>query len=441
MHGRICLSVILLCSPCAWSQAGPAATGMLQDPSEMPMHTPPSVPEGDYSAGHPIENRSNYLRTALTVVPAYDDNLLPDQGVRPIRDAAYSISSMVGFDRTTPRWHEFFTYTPAFTVYRKTSALNSLDHGLVANVSFRMSPHSSVSAHEFFSKSTGVFGPSYTVPPAGSAGYFPQGAIAPWANQVNNSSSADVVYQYSPTRMLGASGGTTQLAYLDHAQAGGLCDSNSQSGSGFYNMRLSTSVYAGATYGYAVFRACPGGLGSTTKTHTVDLFFSYYSDHGFTIAFSGGPQHYTSNLASLPDSRKWTPSVTANLAWQASRTTLMLGYSRTVTGGGGLVGSFRSIDAEATARIQLTQRWTVGAGASYQLQKEVNPLALVSSPGGHAISGTASIARVLRPSVIAEFQYQRLHQTWGISQPSAALPDANRVSLAISYHFDRPLGR
>lgn len=407
------------------------------------MHRPPAMAEGLYSAGTGLEARSNYLRAAVSFTPAYNDNVLPSQGTRPVRDSSFSISSAVSLDRTTPRLHEIFTYAPGFTAYRHTSDLNDMNHGFTGNVSYRTSEHSTVSVREYFSKSSSVFDASYSLsaPPPGTATSAPQGAIAPWANQIHNSTSGDISYQYARNRMLGASGAATQLRYLDQAEAGGMCDSDSLTGSGFYNIRLSEAIYTGAMYQYGTYGACSGAQQSDTKTHTVNLFLSYYAGHGFGISVSGGPQHYATALASLPGSSQWTPSLTANMMWQASRVNLVATYSRAVTGGGGLVGSFRSLQADLSARVQLNRRWTAAAGASYQSQTNVDPSAFGSNPGGHSFSGTASINRAVGEHVSAELQYQRLHQVYGVVASSAIVPDANRVSIAISYRFDRPLGR
>jgi outer membrane protein assembly factor BamA len=129
------------------------------------------------------------------------------------------------------------------------------------------------------------------------------------------------------------------------------------------------------------------------------------------------------------------------MGWQGLHTNFAVGYSRIVTGGGGLLGAFHSNSANASARWQLARTWTVGAAASYAIYKNVTPFFSLSSPGGHTVSGTVSVQHPISEYFNAELGYTRLHQSYsGIAVISNA-PDANREFVSVSYQFARPLGR
>lgn len=442
---RVCVSVVMMATALSVrSQVVPAATGETQNQDETPMRTPPPVSGEAYPTATGFEARSNYLRAGLTITPAYNDNVLPSAGSTAICDMTYSISPTLALDHVTPRLHQTLTYTPAITIYEHTSALNDLDQALSINYVYRMSQHSSVSMRDYFYKSSNVFNRPYSVtgtPIDGSPLATPQGIIAPWQNALGNTASGEVSYQYRKNRMLGAGGATTRMDYLDKAEAPDLGNSNSRSGSGFYNIRLSETKYAGVMYQYSMFQTSSAATQSSTQTHTVHFFFTFYPTHDLSLSLSGGPQRYLTAMPPFPDSGAWTPAVTASINWQANRVSLAASYSRIVTGGGGLTGSFLSNNANVSMHWQATRNWTIDPAANYGLQKNVNPALFSANTGGRTVSGSLSIGRAISEHIRADFAYQRLHQRYGSVSPAALPPDANRESISISYHLDRPLGR
>jgi hypothetical protein len=241
--------------------------------------------------------------------------------------------------------------------------------------------------------------------------------------------------------MLGAGGTSTKLTYPNLSEVPGLCDSNSRGGSAFYNLRLSASQYAGGTYQYSQYVSCPTNTRSDTQTHAFNFYYTLYLMHALSMSFSGGPQHYSVAQIPFPSSSSWTPSITGSMGWQGSRTSLTASYSRTVNGGGGLLGAFHSNTANAQARWQVTRPWTVETTANYEIHKNVDSLLASSSPGGHTISGTFAVERTLSERLIAKFGYQRQHQSYSSIPAIAVLPDSNREYVSVSYQFERPLGR
>src|ERR1039458_6801509 len=120
MLTRACLSLALLVTMPAWSQALPTATagpGVLDDEYRMPI--PPMVSGQAFPTTTRSEARSNYLDAGLTFQPAYYDNLLAGYGAQPIGDMAYSIRPMIEYNQLTPRLHRSEEHT---------SELQSLRH-------------------------------------------------------------------------------------------------------------------------------------------------------------------------------------------------------------------------------------------------------------------------------------------------------------------------
>jgi hypothetical protein len=173
----------------------------------------------------------------------------------------------------------------------------------------------------------------------------------------------------------------------------------------------------------------------------VFLFYTAALGERFSLSLAAGPQHYYYALSPLPASSSWTPAATGSLGWQGERTSFAASYSRSVTGGGGLLGAMSSNKASASAHWQMARTWTITSTAGYSIYKNVSPLSLSSYPGGHSVSGAISIDHTLSDHFRARLGYQRLHNTYNGIAAIAADPDADSAFISISYQLSRPLGR
>jgi hypothetical protein len=259
--------------------------------------------------------------------------------------------------------------------------------------------------------------------------------------------------QYSQTGMLGVSGSFYNLHYPDASEVPGLFDSDELGGAAFYNHRLTGSQYVGATYKYARITSSPKGAVSDTETqtNTVYLFYTIYLKEGLSLSVSGGPQEYneessapasTTAQASTFKSSAWSPGGTASMNWQGVHTNFTARYSRSVTAGGGLIGTFDSNSASALARWQPARKWTLGVSADYSILKSLTPESFFSTNlGGHTIAGIATVDHPLNASFGVRFQYDRLHQSYAGVPVLSVNPDSNREMVSVYYQFARPLGR
>jgi hypothetical protein len=408
------------------------------------MQTPPPVSGAAYPTAYTSEARSNYLRGGLTFTTAYNDNVLVSASGTPLSDVSYLISPSIALDETTSRLHWVLSYSPGFTFYQRNSSGNQANENLSSTFRYRLSPHVTLSLGDSFQKSSSILDQPDLTSASGVTGSA-QGVgitvIAPLADQLTNDGNAEITYQFSAKAMIGASGTFTNLHYSNSAQVPGLSDSSSQGGAAFYTQRLSRKHYLGVTYQYERILAYPSGAQSETQTQSVMAFYTVYLQPKLSLSVSGGPQHSNVDQSPLPSFQSWSPAVTASIGWQAHHTSLAASYSRIVSGGGGLVGAFHSSTANLSFRQQISRNWNAQAVGAYSINKTVTPLSFLASPGGHSISGSASIQRRLGQHLSAEAGYTRLHQSYsGIAAISTA-PDTNREYVSISYQFARPLGR
>jgi hypothetical protein len=439
MLTRVVLSLALLVTIPAGSQVSTSYGGVGLTMTDQ-MQTPPPVNGQAYPMAVGAETRSNYLRGGLKFTTGYSDNVL-GYNVLPINDADYSIYSAIALDKTTSRVHLDLSYSPGFTVYQHTSSYNRTTQDLGANFRYRLSPHVEVTLQDGLLKTSNVLSQPYLVSEGAISGSAPPliTVISPVADVLANVATAQLTYQFSRTGMIGAQGTFGNQDYLNQNEAQGLYDSSSRGGSAFYTHRLSRKHYIGATYQYSRIFVYPVNALSEIQTNTVLLFYTIYLTPTFSLSLSGGPQHFSIFQSPLPAYSSWQPTLTASMGWQGRHTNIVGSYSRTVSGGGGLVGAFQSTTAVASARRQLARTWNAGAAASYMTNDNLTPSYLLSTEeGGHSFTATVSFQHQLSEHFQLEFGYVRLQQKYGGIQ--AIAPSIDRGFGSVSYQFRRPLG-
>ncbi|HEX3436012.1 MAG TPA: hypothetical protein VHT24_04525 [Pseudacidobacterium sp.] len=414
--------------------------------SDTLMRTPPPVSSEGYKISVGPGTRSNYLHAGLIFNTAYNDNVLSGAGSNPISDMSYSIWPTIAFDQTTPRLHQTLRYSPGFTFYQRTSALNEVDQNLAFDFQYRLSPHITASADNYFRKSSNIFNQPYGFsgsPVSGSAQAPLTPVVAPIADQLTNSTNVALTYQFGRNDMVGASGTFDNLTYLNSQQVTGLYNSITRGASAFYSHRFLNAQYFGATYQHSQMLGVPLSKNQTqseTQTNTALLFYTVYFHPNLSFSLSAGPQYYDVAQSPFPESRSWTPVVAVSMGWQGRRTAFAASYSRLVSGGGGLLGAFHSNSANASFNWQLARRWSVGPAVSYAITNNVSSVPEVN-PGGHIISGNISVQHPINEHLDVEFSYTRLHQSYNSIAVVSSAPDADRASISISYQFTRPLGK
>lgn len=434
-------AVMLVAMP-VWSQsdetAPPAAT------NESPMMTPPPVSGLSYPVQVSSEQRSNYLGLGVTTMVAFDDNVLGGYGTTPVRDTEFSIWPKVTFDRSTSRFHPSFAYTPAFTFYEPTSSLDAMDQNFTGSMLYDLTPHSSIVVGDTFLKTSDVFNQAYGFAGGGVSASGPtqtSAVIAPFAEQIFNTTSVEYSYQFGRNSMIGAIGQGLEMDYPNPNQVKGLYNSNSWGGSVFYSKRLSPRQYVGVTYQYLEMLAYPAVGQSDTTTDSIFPFYTLYLRTDLSFSVSGGPEYFQAAQTAEPTTRSWEPDVTASMGWQGQHTSLAASYSRNVTGGGGLLGAFDSNSAALTGRWQMSPHWTASLTANYTINKTLTPGFIQAIPGGHTFTGIIQLDHPITGHLLADAGYDRLDESYSGVAVITGSPNSDRVYVGVSYQLRRPLGR
>lgn len=441
MYAGALLVLGLVAAVPALAQVAPEASGGTSDDSQM--QTPPPVSSQSYPTEVGAEARSNYLRAGLSFATSYIDNLYAGSSTA-LSETTYSIFPTIAYDQVTPRQHRMFTYSPGFTFYEPSSALNESDQSLNALYVYRLTEHLTLNASDTFQKSSASSALQDSAnggAVSGSSQPITPGIVAPFAERLTNTANAQLSFQFSASGMVGGSGTLMKMDYPNPSESSGLFDSDERGGAAFYNRRLSATQYVGVNYQYAHIVAYPKGSQSVTQTHNISAYYTIYPTHSFSISVSSGPQHYAISEMSFGGSGGWGPIVVASLGWQGIHTNLAANYSRQVTAGGGLIGASKSSSAVVSVRWQVLRALTAGASSNYSINKSVATFLNASAQNGHSISGAATMGYAINRQLTMNFEYDRVHQSYSGIAAISSNPNSDRETISLAWQFTRPLGR
>jgi hypothetical protein len=439
------MAFVLLSCPPAWCQVGTGSTdGSKSTDADAQMQVPPPVNGQAYATEYLGESETNYWSGGVTVSSAYSTNITGNT-TNPQGGMSFSVWPTLALHKTTDRSQLLLSYSPGVTVYQNVSAYNQADQNLSFKGKFALSPRISFNVEELFRQTSNVFdqpNPLGGLTVIGSVPPSQQAIILPIAEQITNTTGAQLTYQLGADSMVGASGSFGLFNYPNPSQAAGLYNSQTASGSAFYSRRVHERYYIGGSYQFEHIFSYPlqGSFGTTTsQIQTVYGFVTIYLKPTLSISLSGGPQYYTATQVPLPSSASWSPLVMASLGWQTERTTAALSWSRTVSGAGGLNGIFHTDSVAASINRQLSQSWSAGVTASYANYQTLTPFFLSSSPNGNTVVGTASVQRSITDNLNLQFGYAWAHQDY--VQVAPIVPNTSRVFISVGYRFSRPLHR
>ena len=406
------------------------------------MQKPPPVSGQSYRIETGMEERENYIRGGIGGGAGYIDNLYPGSaasGTGPQSEATISLQPNIAFDMKSARLHTSAAYSPNFIFYQPTSGLNEADHNGVFDFGYRFSPRFNVDVNDSLLRSSSGFGQIGT----GISGSAPTPAlIVGYAEHLLNIANAVASYQFSPHGMIGGLGDVGTLTYGgSSSQTSGLYDSASRGGGGFYNHRLSASQYLGAIYKYEQAFAYAQQGQYETQTHEIDAFYTIYVTETLSLSVAGGPQHYRATDPLAPTTQNWSPAITASMGLRKRHSSFAADFSRTVSGGGGLLGAFYSTHAGASGSWRFSRLWDAGMNVDYTINKNAAPLNGLTNSSGHTLAGSLSLGRTISLHTRATLKYERLENHYDGIPAVANNPNADRIMVSYFWDFQRSVGR
>jgi hypothetical protein len=405
------------------------------------MLKPPPVSGQSYRIETGMEERSNYISGGIGAGAGYVDNLYPGSTGSSTGQASEKLISLqprIAFDTKSARLHASATYNPNFIFYQPTSGLNEADQNGVFDFGYRFSPRFNMDVNDSLLRSSSGFG---QIGSGISGSAQTPALIVGYAQHLFNIANAVASYQFSPHGMIGGLGDVGTLSYGGSSQATGLYDSASRGGGGFYNHRLSAAQYLGAIYKYEQAFAYPTQGQYETQTHEIDAFYTIYVTETFSLSVAGGPQHYRATDPLAPTTQSWSPAITASMGRQSPHASFAASFSRTVSGGGGLIGAFYSTSAGAEGIWQFSRLWNAALNVNYNINNNAAPLNGLTSPGGHTLAGSLSLGRTISAHTRATLKYERIQNHYDGIAAVTNNPNADRIMVSYFWDFHRPVGR
>src|ERR1700759_1895489 len=264
MHKIACLGIFIAAALPVCSQVQPSGSGGGGGLGDSRMMTPAPLGGNAYPSGVGSQERSNYIAGGLVFTGAYVDNLMLVNGASPSSDETSSFLPTIGFDRKTPRQSESLSYSAGFTLYQHESDLNSVAQSASGSYRFRLTKYAVLVLGDSFQQNNNLYNQSN--PFSGGGAPVPPGqanVISPFQNQLSNTSSAGLHYQYARNAMIGASGSYSLQQFSESAS--GLNNEGSTGASGFFSRRIAGTHYVGATYQFTKFVTHP--VDTYTLTH------------------------------------------------------------------------------------------------------------------------------------------------------------------------------
>lgn len=399
------------------------------------MVKPPPVSGKSYVLETGLEQKKNFIHAEILGSGGYIDNLYPGTAGN-LSDGMFSLQPSIGFDTSSARESISLQYSPSFILYEPDSVYNEVDHKVSADLSYQFTPRLAMSLSDHLLRTSNGFGSGSI-----SAGAEPTtpGVIVPWAARLFNETDGGLSYQFSPHGMVGGAGNVGFLNFS--SRVAGLYNSDSRGASGYYSARIAASQYLGALYQYQQSLSYPSGQQFNTQTHAFFGFYTLYLTESLSMSVSGGPQHFISSRTGASSASSWTPAITASFGWQSRNATLAANFSRVVSGGSGLVGTFYSKSVNIGGQWEMSRMWYSGASVSYAINKNAVPGTALGSPGGHSFSASAKIGRRLTERLSGTLSYDRIQTRFDGIPSLASNPSSDRVMAGLEWHFDRPIGR
>ncbi len=223
-----------------------------------------------------------------------------------------------------------------------------------------------------------------------------------------------------------------------------LSNTQSATGAGFWLHKIFRGDWAGLSYRFERITFDPDGETRVQSFLAVDTL---NLGNRFSVSAFGGVQYAdnqglaeqgTTNVFST--STLWSPAGGIEAGWRNARTSVLAGYSRSISDGGGLLGAVQLGNAYGSFRREFVPGWAVTATAGYGTNASILPAAIVAASTNLNSIDVTSVGAGLERSVGKKLGL-RLGYTHDFQQ-QAGFGDVtrNRFIATLSYQWAKPLG-
>lgn len=385
----------------------------------------------------------NLLTASITAGFNYDDNVLPNVTPRQW-DIAYFITPEISLQETRSRIIWGLSYSPGVEISQNLLYRNYFAQKFNGDVAWRVSPHGTLSAQQYYLVTTNPFAGFSTTQPGPTVS--PNETIyVPNVRQTMLLSNALYSYQIAAQTTVGAGGSFAQQKYDSIPRTGNstpLLHSQLASGNAFISHQLSAREQLGVQYSLQVMKFPQGD--ARTTTHSFLVFNQMNLSPNTILTLYGGPEYSLTagevalNLGfivvTIPvNTTQWSAAGGVLYNWTGQRFATEINFSRRVSDGGALLGAVELTSGTAQLTWQLTRNWSLSStisGADDQL--------LTTNGELRTYSGQIGIHRQLGRRLQMQLYEERLNQTGSITGLSVGNRDV--IGAALTYSFLRSLG-
>jgi hypothetical protein len=391
--------------------------------------------------------RSNYLRGGVNVGAAYDSNpLLLSSGAES--NTSESIFPNIKIEESSSRMRWTLGYAGGLTINQRFTNQDEGSHNLNFDSQYRLSPHVNLRVAENFSMTTGFFDAGNDTEVVAGAGGPNASLITPLSTQRSSMTTVETNYHFALNDLIGASGSFYDLHFTNvpNVPTGTqLTDTQTASGSAFWLHRIFGPDWGGVSYRFDRITFNSGG--GETQVHSFLAVDTVSISKRVTLSGFIGPQ-YSENQGVVPgailsaQSSGWSVAGGAEGGWRDQHTSVSAGYSRTISDGGGVLGSVRLQTVHGNFRRQLTPGWAAALAASYGTNQSLTVPFATSASSVNVTSAGVSLERNVGKSIGLRMGYAHdFQQQFGVSGPAQPLDASrNRFFFTLSYQWAKPLG-
>ncbi len=391
--------------------------------------------------------RSNYLRGGVNVGATYDSNpLLLSNGES---NTSETIFPNIKIEESTSRMRWSLGYAGGLTVNQKLTTQNQGSHSLNFDSQYRLSPHVNLRVAENFSMTTGFFD-------AGTGGEVVAGSggpnaslLAPLSTQISSLTTVETNYHFALNDLIGASGSYYDLDFTNAPAGTLLSNSQTSSASTFWLHRIFHADWGGISYRFDRITFDPN---SETRVHSFFVVDTLSLSNRFTLSGFVGPQ-YSENQGITPpalqvtETNQWSVGGGVEGSWRAEHNSASVGYSRSISDGGGVLGTVLLQSVHGALRCQLTPTWAVAFLASHGTNQALTVPFVTAASSVNLTSAGVSVERTVGKSLGLRMGYTHdFQQQFGVPGQSQNSPlqtlnaSRNRFFVTLSYQWAKPLG-
>lgn len=427
-----------------------AIAGMQEEDDAKGASDLPTIPallggQGNSSAFTSELERSNYLRGGVNVSATYDDNVNPlvvSSGATS--NSSVSIFPNISIAESSSRMRWILGYAGGLTINQSLPKQNQDSQKLVFDSQYQLSPHVNLRVAEIFFMTTGFFdGGNGAGVVAGSGG--PNASlITPLATQRYDLTTVETNYHFALNDLIGASGSFFDAHFSNVSGGTQLTNTQTASASAFWLHRIFREDWGGISYRFDRITFNPSG---ETRVNSFYAVNTLSLSKRFTLSAFVGPQ-YSENQgliygASQPtNTNSWSFAGGAEVGWRTQHTGVSAGYSRSISDGGGILGSVRLQTVHAEFRRQLIPGWVAELTARHGTNQSLTIPFATSASSINATSAGISLARNVAKSVRLRFDYTHdFQEQFGLPGPTPTQnSNRNEFVVTLSYQWEKRLG-